>query len=131
MTNISIAVLSAAEFEIARKLIPELATHLSYEDWLDYRYGMFMGPSLGGEDAQLVPVDLGPFLEWCDDRGLRPSESNLDAFGRNPSGRDARQAMESSASSVVRSISFTARKAKSSSPPLGPKSASRSVGVDV
>src|SRR5271166_2691 len=115
MTNLSVAVLSAAEFEIARgtckiergsrsdsyscsirfrfdsrkkgfckrlarKLISELSAYPSYDDWLDCRYGTFMGRSLGGDDGQLVTVSLGAFLEWCDDRGLRPSESTLDAF---------------------------------------------------
>ncbi len=81
MSSVSIAVLSAAEFEIARRLMSELSAHHSY-DWVDFRYGAFMGLSLGGDDAQLVTVDLGPFLEWCEDRDLRPSESNLDAFAR-------------------------------------------------
>ena len=49
MTNVSIGVLSAAEFEKTRGLISELSVHTSYDDWLDWRYGMFMGLSLGGE----------------------------------------------------------------------------------
>ncbi len=79
MSNVSIAILSAAEFEIARGLISGLSDHSS-DDWLDYRYGMFMGRSLGGEDAKLVTVSLAAFLEWCARHHLRRSESALDAF---------------------------------------------------
>ncbi len=80
MTNVSIGVLSAAEFEKTRGLISELSVHTSYDDWLDWRYGMFMGLSLGGEHAGLVTVNLEQFLEWCACNDLRPSESALDAF---------------------------------------------------
>jgi len=132
MTNVSIAVLSAAEFEIARKLISELSAHLSYDDWLDCRYGTFMGRSLGGDDAHLVTVSLGPFLGWCDARGLRPSESALDAFALDLSrGEDARQAVVSSASSLLCAVPSTDRKPRSISRSHGPKSASRSIGVDL
>lgn|SRR5208337_1959040 len=132
MTNLSVAVLSAAEFEIARKLISELSAYPSYDDWLDCRYGTFMGRSLGGDDGQLVTVSLGAFLEWCDDRGLRPSESTLDAFALHSArGRNTRQAVESSAPSLGRSAALTERKPRSISRSCGPKSASRSIGVDL
>ena len=121
MTKVSIAVLPAAEFEIACELISDLSTHLSYEDWLDWRYGTFMGRSLAGEDAHLVTVILRPFLEWCDGRGLDPSESALDAFASaSAPGEDASQAIESSASCLRRSIEVTERKARSISLSHGP-----------
>jgi hypothetical protein len=121
MINLSIAVLSASEFEIARKLISELSAHPSYDDWLDCRYGTFMGRSLGGDDAQLVTVSLGPFLEWCDDRGLHPSESTLDAFALDSArGEDASQAVESSAPSLRRTVQLTERKPRSISLSRGP-----------
>ena len=97
MSNVSIAVLSAAEFEIACRLVSGLSSHPSYDDWLDCRYGTLMGRSLGGDNAQLVTVSLGPFLEWCDDRGLRPSETALDAFALDSSDGADCQAVESSA----------------------------------
>ena len=132
MNNVPIALLSAAEFEIARDLISGLSAHLSYDDWLDCRYGMFMGRSLAGEDAGLVTVSLGAFLEWCDDRGLRPSESTLDAFALHSArGRNTRQAVESSAPSLGRSAALTERKPRSISRSCGPKSASRSIAVDL
>jgi hypothetical protein len=80
MTNVSIAVLSRADFEIARGLIRELSAYASYDDWVDSRYGTFMGRSLGGEDAGLVTVRLEAFLDWCLRQGVRPSESALDSF---------------------------------------------------
>jgi hypothetical protein len=132
MTSIAISVLSAAEFEIARTLMSELSAHPSYDDWIDCRYGTMMGRSLGGCQARLVTVSLGPFLEWCDDLSLRPSECALDAFALLSARDDvAHQTGESSAARVPHSIPFIGRKAKSSSTPHGPKSASRSIGVDL
>jgi hypothetical protein len=131
MTNVSIGVFSAAEFEIARRLISGLSAHLTYDDWLDCRYGTFMGRSLGGDDAQLVTVSLGPFLEWCDDRGLRPSETTLDAFALHSSGGNGSQAVESSAPILRRAAPLTDRKPRSISLSHGPKSASRSIRVDL
>ena len=80
MTNVSIALLSAAEFEHARRLIGDLSAHRSYDEWVDYRYGAFMGLSIGGEDADVVTVRLEPFLKWCLQHDVTPSESALDAF---------------------------------------------------
>ena len=108
----------------------DLSAHPSYDDWVDRRYGMFMGHSLGGDVTRLVTVSLGPFLEWCDDRGLRPSESALDAFAEagdtilfRPCGEFAR---------LIDCVSaLTGRKSRSISLSLGPKSASRSIGSDL
>jgi hypothetical protein len=131
MSNVSVAVLSAAEFESARRLVSGLSSHPSYDDWIDWRYGTLMGRSLGGDDVQLVIVRLGPFLEWCDDCGLRPSENALDAFALHSSGGPAGQAVESSAPILRRAAPLTERKPRSISFSHGPKSASRSLGVDV
>jgi len=89
MHNTPIALLSAAEFEIARDLISGLADHPTYDDWLDCRYGTFMGRSIGGEDAGLVTVSLVQFLTWCARGGVRPSESALDAFAFDSPSREA------------------------------------------
>lgn len=80
MNNVPMALLSAAEFEIARHLISGLSTCASYNEWLDRRYGTFMGRSLGGEDTGFTTVRLEPFLKWCACHGVRPSELALDAF---------------------------------------------------
>jgi hypothetical protein len=108
----------------------ELSAHRSYDDWVDCRHGAFMGLSIGGEDAQLVTVGLGPFLEWCDDRGVRPSESNLDAFALHLVGGGAVQAEENAAAGMPRAAAPTQGK-PSISIPLRPKSASRSARVDL
>ena len=80
MTKVSIALLSPAEFEIARGMISELSDHFSYDDWLDSRYGTAMGLSFAGEAAGLVTVRLARFLTWCARHHILPSESALDAF---------------------------------------------------
>ena len=93
MNNVSIGLLSAAEFEVARGMMSELSEHPSYDDWLDWRYGAFMGRSIGGEDAGLVTVGLAAFLEWCARQGVRPSELALDAFAaRSEPARERRSA---------------------------------------
>ncbi len=80
MKHVSIAVLSSSEFEKARREITDLSRHASYDDWLDERYGRFMGLSLGGDDAQLFTISLGEFLSWCVARRIRASEVALDAY---------------------------------------------------
>jgi hypothetical protein len=83
MTEIAVALLSANEFEIARRFIPELLEYRDYDDWLDCRYGRFMGSSLGGLDAELVSVRLEDFLSWCRHHQIAPNEPALDEFGRH------------------------------------------------
>lgn len=80
MANSSIALISAKEFETARRFIPELSQHLNYEDWLDYQFGRMMGASLGGDDSELVTVSLDEFLNWCRAKKIHPSERALDVF---------------------------------------------------
>jgi hypothetical protein len=80
MNKVLVGVVSGADFERARVCISELSRYRGYEDWLDSRYGRFMGLSVGGADASLVTVALDDFINWCGDRNLRPSEAGLDAF---------------------------------------------------
>lgn len=135
MNNVLIALLSAAEFEIARHLISGLSACASYDEWLDRRYGTFMGRSLGGADTGFRTVGLEPFLEWCACHGVRPSELALDAFAvysaqrgtlsfqaqADNSGRGTSSSSQAS-SAFVKSKGATSRR---------PKSASRSAGVDL
>ena len=46
MTKVLVGVVSAADFERARGCISELSNYSGYGDWLDSRYGRFMGLSL-------------------------------------------------------------------------------------
>jgi len=62
MTNIPVAMIAADEFETLCAFIAELSAFPSYDDWLDYRYGRFMGCSLGGLRAEWIPVGLEDFL---------------------------------------------------------------------
>jgi hypothetical protein len=87
MNRILVGVVSETEFERARERIFELSDHCSYDDWLDSRYGRFMGLSLGGADATLESVALNDFLEWCGDCNIRPSEAALDAFALQSASR--------------------------------------------
>jgi hypothetical protein len=80
MNTFTIAALSQAEFQIACGIIPELSRYAGYDDWLDRRYGRFIGLSTGGADAELVMVRLLEFLDWCSDREIGASETALDAF---------------------------------------------------
>jgi uncharacterized protein with NAD-binding domain and iron-sulfur cluster len=80
MSKFLVGVVSAADFERARGCIAELSNHRGYDDWLDSRYGRFMGLSVGGAEASLVTVALDEFMGWCSGRNLRPSEAALDAF---------------------------------------------------
>jgi hypothetical protein len=83
MTKVLVGVVSAADFERARGCISELSNYSGYGDWLDSRYGRFMGLSLGGADASLETVALDDFLNWCGARRMRPTEAALDAYAQH------------------------------------------------
>jgi hypothetical protein len=83
MNNVLVGVVSAVDFERARKCIFELSNYSDYDDWLDSRYGRFMGLSLGGVEASLETLALDDFLGWCGARRMRPSEAALDAYAEH------------------------------------------------
>jgi hypothetical protein len=82
MNKILVGVVSAADFERARARIFGLSNYAGYDDWLDSRYGYFMGLSLGGAEGNLETVSLDDFLNWCGARKTRPSEAALDAYAQ-------------------------------------------------
>ena len=82
MNKILVGVVSAADFERALEYIPELSNYGDYDDWLDSRYGRFMGLSTAGAEASLETVPLEDFLRWCASRRLRPSEDALDDYAQ-------------------------------------------------
>jgi hypothetical protein len=83
MNKVLVGVVSAADFERARDYISELSTFRDYEDWLDSRYGHFMGLSLGGAEASMETVPLDDFLNWCGARRVPPTEAALDAYAQH------------------------------------------------
>jgi len=83
MNKVLVGVVPEADFERARDYISELSSYRDYEDWLDSRYGYFMGLSMGGLEARLETVALDDFLDWCGARSLRPSETALDAYAQH------------------------------------------------
>jgi hypothetical protein len=83
MNRILVGVVPPADFERAQRCISELSDYRDYDDWLDSRYGRFMGLSMAGADARLETVALDDFLKWCGARGMRPSEGGLDAYARH------------------------------------------------
>ena len=92
MSKVLIAVLSEDEFRRARGVIRGLR-YFSYRDWLDSRYGRFMGLSIAGVDAALETIALDDFFAWCGDYNIRPSEAALDSFAqRRLAGSESEQA---------------------------------------
>ena len=85
MNKVLVGVVSAADFERARDYISDLSGFRDYEDWLDSRYGHFMGLSIGGAEASLETVGLDDFLDWCGSHGALPSEVALDAYASHSS----------------------------------------------
>jgi hypothetical protein len=83
MNKVLVGVVPSGEFERARKSISELSNYSDYDDWLDSRYGRFMGLSTAGAEASLETVALEDFLSWCASRCLRPSEGALDDFAQS------------------------------------------------
>jgi hypothetical protein len=83
MDTVLVGVVSGADFERARGCVSELSNYRDYDDWLDSRYGRFMGLSLGGAEASLETVALDDFLDWCRRRRMHPSEAALDAYAEH------------------------------------------------
>ena len=139
MNAFTIAALSAAEFEIARGVIPELSGCANYDDWLDRRYGRFMGLSTGGAHAELVMIRLRDFLDWCGDREIRASEAALDAFAFAASRSQTsigpatvtQAGLGSPAAEPAVRVARAAGEGRSSARSRVPNSAARSVAVDL
>ena len=91
MTKVLVGVVSAADFGRAKDCISELSDYSGYDDWLDSRYGLFMGLSLGGDEASLETVALNEFLDWCGARRMRPTEAALDAYAQHSRLRSRRE----------------------------------------
>jgi hypothetical protein len=85
MSKVLVGVVSAADFARARDYISELCDYRDYDEWLDTRYGRFMGLSIGGADALIEMVPLDDFLDWCGAHRMRPSEDALDAYATRSS----------------------------------------------
>ena len=134
MKHVSIAVVSSSEFEKARREITDLSRYPSYDDWLDQRYGRFMGLSLGGDDAQLVMIRLGEFLNWCVARRIRASEAALDAYAfdfmRLQTVGAVQAELEASAPKLVNRSARAGGGRRSGTRSRAPNSATRSAAVD-
>jgi hypothetical protein len=91
MDKILVGVVSVTDFERAQARISELSSYNGYDDWLDSRYGRFMGLSLGGAEASLETVSLDDFLKWCRARKMRPSEASLDIFAQRAASSGRRE----------------------------------------
>jgi hypothetical protein len=91
MNKILVGVVSATDFERAQGCISELSDYSDYDDWLDSRYGRFMGLSMSGVESSLEPVALDDFLDWCGARRMRPTEAALDAYASNSCSRFRRE----------------------------------------
>lgn len=91
MNKVPVGVVCAADFERARGCISELSNYRDYDDWLDSRYGRFMGLSLGGAEASLETVALDDFLGWCSARRIPASEAALDAYAQHSKLRSRRE----------------------------------------
>jgi hypothetical protein len=139
MCAFPIAILSSTEFEAGRGAISGLSAHASYDEWLDLRYGHFMGLSLGGEDARLVTIRLSDFLDWCGDNEICPTEAALDCFASDASSsplavdgvNGAQAGVGSSAPELLSRGARGVDRRSFGAKPRIPKSATRSAGVDL
>jgi hypothetical protein len=134
MRHVSIAVVSSSEFEKARREITDLSRYASYDDWHDQRYGHLMGLSLGGDDAQLVMIHLGEFLNWCVARRIRASEAALDAYAVDfmclQTVGAVQAELEASAPKLVNRSARAGGERRSGTRSRAPNSATRSAAVD-
>ena len=85
------AYLTEGDYRLARMTMPELRAFEDYEDWLDFRTGVFWGLEMAGFTVNLVRVNLAEFVIWCTATSIILSISALDRFARF---RDLRAADE-------------------------------------
>src|ERR1700728_563019 len=76
------AYLTEGDYRLARMIVPEMSTFEDYEDWLDFRTGVFWGLEMAGFTVNLVPVDLSEFAIWRETTSIISSISALDRFAR-------------------------------------------------
>jgi len=76
------AYLTEGDYRLARMIVPEMSAFEDYEDWLDFRTGVFWGLEMAGFTVNLVPVDLSEFAIWRETRSIISSISALDRFAR-------------------------------------------------
>jgi hypothetical protein len=74
--------LTEGDYRLARMTMPELRAFEDYEDWLDFRTGVFWGLEMAGFTVNLVPVDLSEFAIWRETTSINSSISALDRFAR-------------------------------------------------
>jgi hypothetical protein len=91
MNKILVGVVPADDFERARDYISELSDYSDYDDWLDSRYGRFVGLSMAGAETSLETVALDDFLTWCGAHRMRPSEAELDTYAQHSRLRSRRE----------------------------------------
>jgi len=75
--------LTEGDYRLARMAMPELRAFEDYEDWLDFRTGVFWGLEMAGFTVNLVRVNLAEFMIWCTATSILPSISALDRFARS------------------------------------------------
>ena len=91
MNRILVGVVPEHDFERARDYISELSDYSDYDDWLDSRYGRFLGLSMAGAETSLETVALDDFLTWCGAHRMRPSEAELDTYAQHSRLRSRRE----------------------------------------
>jgi hypothetical protein len=74
------AQLNERDYELARRVIPELRAFQDYDDWLDFRNGSFWGLEMAGFKVEIVPVSLSAFETWLRTTPTPPRISALDRF---------------------------------------------------
>src|SRR5579863_1292137 len=75
--------LNDADYWLARIIIPEIGAFKDYEDWLDFRVGMFWALEMAGIAVKPIQVDLYEFAIWHRTTSTLPNISALDRFARS------------------------------------------------
>ena len=82
-SHIVAAYLTETDYRSARMIVPEMGAFKDYEEWLDFRVGMFWGLEMAGFTVELVSVDLAEFATWRRTTSTLSSISALDQFARS------------------------------------------------
>ena len=86
-SHIVAAYLTETDYLLARMIVPEMSAFKDYEDWLDFRTGIFWGLEMAGFTVELISVDLAEFVTW---RQMTPALPSISALDRFAGSRDLR-----------------------------------------
>ncbi len=75
-----LAIIKPEEFPLAQLSIFDLRDYSDYEEWVETQESRQFGLAIAGVEARRIPIELGAFLDWCQQTLQRPNSTALDKY---------------------------------------------------